>query len=330
MSENVAVPLSAATTRYGSSSSWRTTSGGGTILPPGDRVGHVEQAAHERLVALDDLLEQRGAVAAGRRPLDDEAALGADRDDHGVLDGLGLHQPEHLGAEVLAAVGPADAAARDLPAAEVHGLDARRVDEDLEHRPRLGQVRHQVGIQLEREVRLRLTAGVGLEVVRPQHGADDAQEAAQDPILVEALDGVDRALQLALERPRLRIRVLEPRRVEPKPEELDEPARDVGVRRERVLHVVLAERASRLAEVLRDRAEDRDLARGQPSREDEAVEAVVLGLPSPRARERVLEHLAHVVRLELGLLVVAEAEVVDPDRRARRAAGPRTAARRSP
>ena len=34
MSENVAVPLSAATTRYGSSPSWRTTSGGGTTLPP--------------------------------------------------------------------------------------------------------------------------------------------------------------------------------------------------------------------------------------------------------------------------------------------------------
>ena len=50
-------------------------------------------------------------------------------------------------------------------------------------------------------------------------------------------------------------------------------------------------------------------------REDEPVEAVVLGLAAPRARERVLEHLAHVVRLELGALVVAEPEVVDPDRR---------------
>ena len=82
-------------------------------LAAGDRVRHVEQAAHERPVALDDLLEQRSAVATGRRPLDDEAALGADRDDDGVLDRLRLHQPEHLGAEVLAAVRPADAAARD-------------------------------------------------------------------------------------------------------------------------------------------------------------------------------------------------------------------------
>ena len=77
----------------------------------------------------------------------------------------------------------------------------------------------------------------------------------------------------------------------------------------------LAEGAARLAEVLRDRAQDRDLAGGQPCREDEPVEAVVLGLTPPGARERVLEHLAHVVRLELGSLVVAEPEVVDPDRR---------------
>ena len=236
-------------------------------MPPGDRVGHVEQAAHERLVALDDLREQCSAVAARRWPLDDEAALGADRDDHGVLDRLRLHQAEHLGAEVLPAVGPADASARNPPAAEVHGLDAGRVDEDLEHRPRLGQVRDQVGIELEREVRLRLAAGVRLEVVRPQHRTDDAEEATQDPVLVEALDRVDRALQIALERPRLRVGVLEPPRVEAEPEELDEPARDVGVRREGVLHVALAEGASRLAEVLRDRAKDRDLACGQPSRE---------------------------------------------------------------
>ena len=87
------------------------------------------------------------------------------------------------------------------------------------------------------------------------------------------------------------------------------------MRDERVLHVGLAEGAARLAEVLRDRAQDRDLARGQPGREHEPVEAVVLGLAAPGARERVLERLAHVVGVELGAPVVAEPEVVDPDRR---------------
>ena len=87
------------------------------------------------------------------------------------------------------------------------------------------------------------------------------------------------------------------------------------MRGKRVLHVALAERAPRLAEVLRDRTEDRDLPSGQPRRQDEAVEAVVLGLATPGAGERILERLAHVIRLEFGPFVVAQPEVVDPDRR---------------
>ena len=79
------------------------------------------------------------AVAAGSavRLLDDEAALGADRHDDGVLDHLRLDQPEHLGAEVLAAVRPAQPAAGDGAEAQVHALDPRAVDPDLELRPRL-------------------------------------------------------------------------------------------------------------------------------------------------------------------------------------------------
>ena len=60
-----------------------------------------------------------------------------DRDDDRVLDHLGLHQAEHLGAEVLAPVRPADAAAGDHPAAQVDALHLRAVDEDLEQRARL-------------------------------------------------------------------------------------------------------------------------------------------------------------------------------------------------
>ena len=197
----------------------------------------------------------------------------------------------------------------------MHGLDARGVDEDLEHRARLGQIRDQVGIELQRQVRLGLAGRVGLEVVRAQDGADDAEEPAQDPVLVEALDRVDRALELALQRARLRVGILGPRRIEPHPEQLHEPARDVGVREERILLVRLAEGAARLAQVLGDRAQDRDLARGEPGRDHEPVEAVVLGLAAPGAREGVLERLTHVVGVQLRGPVVAEAEVVDPDRR---------------
>ena len=50
-------------------------------------------------------------------------------------------EPEDLGAVVLPAVGPADPAARDHPAAEVDRLHERRVDEDLEQRMRLRHLR---------------------------------------------------------------------------------------------------------------------------------------------------------------------------------------------
>ena len=189
-----------------------------------------------------------------------------------------------------------------------------RVDEDLEERPRLGQIRDQVGVELQRQVRLGLPALVGLEVVRAQDGAHDAEEAAQDPVLVQARDAVDRRRELAGERARLRVRVLEADRVEPEPEELDEPAGDGRVRVEGVLHVGLAEGASGLAEVLRDRAQHGDLPRRQAAREHEPVEAVVLRLVAPDPGEGVLERLAHVVGLELRPLVVPEPEVVDPDR----------------
>ena len=104
-----------------------------------DVVGEVEQAADEGAIAFDAFALDLVA-AAGGQALRYEAALGADRHDHGVLHVLRLHQAQHFGAEVFAPVRPADAAARHLAHAQVHALDARAVDEDLEHRPRHRQV----------------------------------------------------------------------------------------------------------------------------------------------------------------------------------------------
>ena len=80
-----------------------------------------------------------------------EAALGADRHDHGVLDLLRLDQAEDFGAEILRPVGPADAAARDLAEAQVHAFDARRIDEDLVERPRQRQAVDLAAVELDRD-----------------------------------------------------------------------------------------------------------------------------------------------------------------------------------
>ena len=94
-------------------------------------VGDVEQAAHQGLVAMHHLGHHRFAVGGLRRALHHEAALGADRNDDGVLHHLRLHQAQHLGAEILAPVRPADAAARHLAAAQMDRFRARRIDEHL-------------------------------------------------------------------------------------------------------------------------------------------------------------------------------------------------------
>src|SRR6185312_15759664 len=112
-------------------------------------VGDVEQPADQGLVAIDALGLDLLARAAHRRPLHIETTFGARGHDYGVLHDLGLHQAQDLGPEVLAPVGPADAAARHAAAAQMDALHTRAVDEDLHHRPRRGQIVNHAAVDLE-------------------------------------------------------------------------------------------------------------------------------------------------------------------------------------
>src|SRR6202012_3943706 len=107
----------------------------------------------------------RLAVARVGQPLADEAALGAGRDDDRVLDLLRLDQAEHLGAEVLEPVRPAQAAARDPAEAQVHRLQPGRVDEDLELGPRLDDPGYGAGVELEHQRGRAVYAGAGAGAV---------------------------------------------------------------------------------------------------------------------------------------------------------------------
>src|SRR3546814_2450498 len=117
---------------------------------------------------------------------DEEAALRTVRHDHRVLHHLRPDQAQHRGAEVLAPVRPAQAAAGDWAEAQVGTFHARAVDEDLAIRPRLGQVRPACGVELEPDVVLVAAVVVDLVVAGAQGGVDDAHEAAHDAVLVEA------------------------------------------------------------------------------------------------------------------------------------------------
>ena len=181
-------------------------------------------------VALGALGEPGLPVGGGRQLLGKETALGAHRHDDGVLDLLRLGEPQHLGAEILRPVRPAQAAARHRAEAQVHALDAGRIDEDLVQRPGERQVVDAPGVELEGDRRARLAVGVDLEKLRANRRLHEVGEAAQDAVLVEARDRLEAILDLgAQSRPR------PPRgrrlgaRVEAGVEQGDDPGRDRSV-----------------------------------------------------------------------------------------------------
>ena len=277
-------------------------------------VRDIEQAAQEGLVALDAFFQQRLALARGRRLLHHEAALRADRHDDRVLHHLRLHQAQHLGAEVLAPVRPAQPAARHRPAAQVHALDARRVDEDLEHRPRLGQFGQLAGVELERDVGLGCAVASALERVAAGGGAHRLEQAAQDAIVVQARHLLEPGLDLLQQVP-LGIR-RSARGVETRLEQRHQPPRQRRVRHQRLLHVGQAEGNSGLAQVARVGAQDRDFARRQLGGEHQLVQAVGLDPARPHGLEGFVEKRPHPLERHLRLARQREAEVDDPHRAA--------------
>lgn len=280
-------------------------------------VGDVEQRRDEGAVAGDALGEPGVTVHGGvRELLGDEAALGADRHDHGVLDHLRLDQAEDLRTEVLTPVGPAQAAARDLAEAQVHALDPRRVHPDLVRRAGRRQVGDGLRVELHRHVVVPLEALRLLEEVGAKGGLDEGEEGPQDPVLVERGDLVQGPVQLLQHGVHeLAAGGLAAGR-QPRLEEGDQQPGGVDVVAEGVLHVVLAEGGARLAQVLGVRAQDDGLPPVQPGAQHQGVEVVVLRLAGPDGREGLLEALAGVVP-EVRVAVRADgrhpqAEVVDP------------------
>ena len=83
------------------------------------------------------------------------------------------------------------------------------------------------------------------------------------------------------------------------------------MRQQCALHVGVRERDPCLAQVLGDRADDRDLTAGEGARQHQSVEAIVLEVAAPDAKEGVLEVVADLVDV-VGRNV--QAEVVDPGR----------------
>ncbi|NCL74427.1 hypothetical protein AIIKEEIJ_01872 [Rhodococcus sp. YH1] len=298
---------------------WRHGHAAGAV----EVVGDVEQARDEPPVAGLPLRAHRlpvGGRVPGRRDgaLDHEAPLGTDGDDDGVLHGLGLGEPEDLGAEVLAPVRPAQAAAGNGAEAHVHTLDVGCVDEHLELRSRLGQFVDAGRVELERQdpggrgVGARERDGpvvAGHEVVGAQRRPDEAEETAQDPVGVEADDGVDPADQfgggvLLAVGGRLV-------GVEHRLEQFGEQRGGVRVGEQHTFDVVLTVGETGLPQVLRVGAQHHGLPPAQPGPQDQFVEPVRLREPVPHGGERRGDTGGHP-RVGFEVDGQDQAEIVDP------------------
>ena len=161
--------------------------GGRHDIGAGEIVGDIEHAGDQCLVAGDAFGEKRVAIARGGM-LDHEATLGADRHDDRVLDHLRFHQTENLGAEILRTVGPAETATGHLAAAQMKPFHARRVDEYLDRGTGQWKLVDRHRINLQRNIAMRRAACVGLIEICPQCRLHGVEEAANNPVLVEAGD----------------------------------------------------------------------------------------------------------------------------------------------
>lgn len=111
-------------------------------------VRHVEQPGDEFAVSIDQI----GIQCRTWREcsLENEPSLGSHRHDDRVLQHLGLHQPQDLGAEIVVPIAPPDAAARHTAAAQVNTFKESRVHVDLEQWPRRDHPVHAPALDLDR------------------------------------------------------------------------------------------------------------------------------------------------------------------------------------
>src|SRR3546814_1105763 len=87
-----------------------------------DIVGDREQRADEDSIAFGAFGNPGIAIGGGGKALGVEAAFRAGRHDHRVLGALCLHQPQDLGAEIVAPVGPAKPARSEEHTSELQSL----------------------------------------------------------------------------------------------------------------------------------------------------------------------------------------------------------------
>ncbi len=254
-------------------------------------------------------------MGCGRQLLREEATLRANRHDHRVLDLLCLHEAQHLRAVVLGTVRPAKAAAGHLAEAQMNAFDFDAIDEDLAEGSRFGQTFQLVRIELEGKHRAFALTIALLEEVGAQRRFDRVDVAAQDPVLVEALD----VGQLAFERfQKLRLPALAglvgKRGVEAVAEQVNQIRCDGRMLCQRFRHIGQRIDRPRLAQIGGIGAQHGCFPRIDACTENEAVEGVVVHGTGEGVEEGFLDQRTVLLHVEAHTLGHLQFHVVQDDR----------------
>ena len=242
--------------------------------------------------------------------------MAPDRDDHGVLHHLGLDQAEHLGPEVLGSITPAQPAARHVPRTEMYTFDQRRADEDLEHRPRLGEERNRLRIQLHRDLFGELAGLPGRKALVRSVASISVSTARQ--MRSSSSDGISSSIAIARFRssldPAASILVVdERRRIEPRVEEVGEDPGEFGVTDDGLLDVLRLYEKPACCRYRDVGPQHRDLAAIEVCGDDQPIQTVgldrALEQPGEGAADLVLLLLV-TTAIEVGGVVDAHADVV--------------------
>ena len=240
-------------------------------------VGEVQEPLDELAIALH-APTPRG-LRPGGRVLRDERPLGPGGHDDGVLDLLGLHQPQHLHPEVLAPVAPADPPPGHRVHPQVRPLGAAAVDVDLVARPGLRHHLDAPAVELEGHETAAALPRPPLEEVGARRRLDEVQQPPVGPVVLDAPHLVQRLVEAGRERPRVRpggpgaVGCVE------RLEDAEEEPRRLRVQGQRRPDAGTAGDGAHTEGEAGVRPEQRRLPPRQAGGEDERVERVVLRVP---------------------------------------------------
>ena len=281
-------------------------------------VGDRQQRADIDAVGFGAFGQPRIPVGGRRQLLGIKPALGTGGHDHGVLHLLRLDQPQHFGAEIVAPVRPAQAAARDGPAAQVDAFDARGIHPDFAVRHRRRQAGNQRRIQLERH-RLRPARHIEIGAQRGQHGGT---VQPQDAIIIDAghigQAGIDARQHISLRRA-----AIGHIQIETRGKQRHQLLRDRRITLERIHRRHHAIGNAGLPQIAEPGAQQGSFPGIQPAGQDQRIEAIIFLGARQHIRQRRGRPRCQRIQIRLNDLLVVdyvepENPVADPGRPGRR------------